>query len=151
VPDNLSANELGAYFALRSAGDRLQQAVTEQLRTYGLTEVQFTILAQLGDRGDGIGMTDLAKAMLVSKSGLTYQAGQLEGRGLVSRVAGTRDERSVVLRMTPEGRALLERVLPEHIALVRELLIDRMSGEELDLLRRVLSRVTGSEQGTVSA
>jgi DNA-binding MarR family transcriptional regulator len=144
VSNNLSANELGAYFALRRAGDRLQHAVTEQLRTYGLTEVQFTILAQLGDHGAGIGMTDLAKALVVSKSGLTYQAGQLEGRGLVSRTAGARDERSVVLRITPDGRALLERVLPEHIALVRELLIDRMSGEELDLLRRVLSRVSGS-------
>jgi DNA-binding MarR family transcriptional regulator len=122
----------------------LQQAVTQQLRDYGLTEVQFTILAQLGGSGDGIGMTDLAKALVVSKSGLTYQAGQLEGRGLVSREAGTRDERSVVLRITPEGAALLERVLPAHVSLVRELLIDRMSGEELDLLRRVLSRVSGS-------
>jgi DNA-binding MarR family transcriptional regulator len=142
VSNNLSANELGAYFALRGAGDRLQQAVTQQLRTHGLTEVQFTILAQLGDRGDGIGMTELAKALVVSKSGLSYQAGQLEGRGLVSREAGARDERSVVLRITDGGTSLLERVLPEHISLVRELLIDRMSGEELDLLRRVLSRVS---------
>ena len=44
---HLSDDELAAYFALRAAGDRMQRAVTQQLRSYGLTEVQFSILAQV--------------------------------------------------------------------------------------------------------
>ena len=137
----LSADELAAYFVLRAAGDRLQRAVARQLRTYGLTEVQFSILAQLSSAPEGIGMTELAGALVVTKSGLTYQAGQLEGKGLVARTADTADDRAVRLTLTPEGRELISRVLPEHVALVRDLFIDRMDSAELATVRASLAKV----------
>lgn len=138
----LSEDELAAYFALRGAGDRLQRAVTEQLRSYDLTEVQFSILAQLGSHPNGIGMSDLARGLVVTKSGLTYQAGLLEGRGLVTREKSPNDDRAVLLRLTPDGNALLARVLPEHVALVRELFIDRIAPADLATVRAALARVT---------
>lgn len=138
---HLSDEELAAYFALRNAGDRLQRAVTRQLRAHGLTEVQFAVLAQLGSRADGIGMSELARALAVTKSGLTYQAGQLEGRGLVARRGSTGDDRAVRLHLTPEGKALLDRVLPEHVTLVRELFVDRIDPADLAIVRDALAQV----------
>ncbi|MQA35106.1 MarR family winged helix-turn-helix transcriptional regulator [Modestobacter roseus] len=137
----LSAGELAAYFALRRAGDRLQRAVTGHLRDLGLTEVQFSVLAQLGESPDGIGMSDLAHRLVVTKSGLTYQAGQLESRGLVNRTADLDDDRAVRLRLTADGAELLARALPAHIALVRELFIDRMTPTQLAVLREALTHV----------
>lgn len=137
----LSAGELAAYFALRRAGDRLQRAVTRHLRDFGLTEVQFSVLAQLGASPDGIGMTDLARRLVVTKSGLTYQAGQLESRGLVTRTADQEDDRAVRLRLAPDGAEVLGRALPAHIRLVRELFIDRMSPGQLTVLREALTQV----------
>lgn len=137
----LSDVELAAYFALRSAGDRLQRAVAQQLRAYDLTEVQFSILAQLSSDSHGIGMSELARGLVVTKSGLTYQAGQLEGRGLVIRRASTDDDRAVLLHLTPEGKALLARVLPAHITLVRELFIDRIDPSDLAIVRDALAQV----------
>ena len=137
----LSDDELAAYFALRGAGDRLQRAVAHQLRAYDLTEVQFAILAQLGSNTHGIGMSELARGLVVTKSGLTYQAAQLEGRGLVERRASTDDDRAVLLHLTQEGAALLARVLPEHITLVRALFIDRIDPADLTTVRDALAQV----------
>lgn len=137
----LSEDELAAYFALRGAGDRLQRAVAQQLRAYDLTEVQFSILAQLGSSTDGIGMSELARGLVVTKSGLTYQAGQLEGRGLIKRRASPGDERAVRLQLTPKGKSLLARVMPGHITLVRELFIDRIDPADLGIVRDALAQV----------
>ena len=137
----ISDEELSAYFALRHAADRLERAVTRQLRSHNLTEVQFSILAQLGSRPAGVGMGDLARELVVTKSGLTYQAGQLENRGLIVRETSGADERAVLLRLTAEGRTLLAEAMPAHIELVRELFLDRATPEQLSTLRSVLEQV----------
>ena len=147
--DRLSESELAAYFALRRAADRLQRAVTGQLRAHGLTEVQFAILAQLSQGESGLGMTELARALVVSKSGLTYQAGQLEGRELVVRIANEGDDRGVLLQLTGQGRELLARVLPGHVALVRELFVDRVDPHELAIVRDALEAVA-TDSGVAS-
>lgn len=137
---SITADELTAYFALRAAGDRLQRAVAEQLREHGLTEVQFSILARLRDAGE-VRMSDLARVLVTSKSGLTYQAAQLEGRGLLARRGSDADERSVLIRLEPAGVALLEQVLPGHVALVRALMLDRLSAGELRAIASGLGKV----------
>jgi DNA-binding MarR family transcriptional regulator len=139
--EKLNASELAAYFALRSAGDRMQNAVTQQLKDFDLTEVQFSILAQLADSPDGRRMSDLARALVVTKSGLTYQAAQLERRGLITRGSSENDDRAVVVKGTPQGLALIADVMPGHIALVRELFIDRLDANEVAVVRDALARV----------
>lgn len=138
----LTDDELAAYFALRGAGDRLQQAVNRQLRAHDLTEVQFAILARLGSHPTGIGMSNLARGLVVTKSGLSYQAGVLEGRGLVTRERSEFDDRAVVMRLTDDGDALLAEVLPAHVALVRDMFIDRIDPADLAVVRRALEQVT---------
>ena len=115
--------------------------MTQQLRSYDLTEVQFAILAQLGSATHGVGMSELARALVVTKSGLTYQAGQLEGRGLVARRGNVHDDRAVLLHLTADGQSLLAQVMPAHVALVRELFIDRMSPTDLAIIRDRLAQV----------
>lgn len=140
VAQQISRDELSAYFALRSAGDRLQQAVTKQLREHGLTEVQFTILAQLNDAGE-IRMNELAHMLVASKNGLTYQATQLEQRKLIRRRACEDDARAVLISLEPAGVELLERTFPGHIALVRELFLDRLTKPELAAISEGLAKV----------
>ena len=141
MAERLSGDELAAYFALRRAGDLLQRQVTAQLREHGLTEVQFSILARLDIEPDGVPMGRLATALVASKSGSTYQVTQLAGRGLVERTGSASDERSVIARITPSGHALLEEVMPGHVALVRAAFLDRTDPEELRIVRAVLERV----------
>ena len=142
-PPSLDTEQLGAYFALMEVSSLLQHAVDEHLRADGdLSYVQFQILARLADTPDGeLRMTDLADGVVYSRSGLTYQAGLLEKRGLITRSPAAADERSIIVSVTDAGRALLEQVLPGHIDVVRRLLFEALKRRDLATLSGVLGRV----------
>lgn len=141
MPTSLSDDELAAYFALRRASDRLTRAVTAQLRQFDLTEVQFTILAQLDATEEGLPMSQIARAIIGSKSGLTYQITRLADRGLVARLSDPHDERSVRVALTTDGATLLARVMPAHITLVRDLFLDRLTRIDAAALRDTLESI----------
>lgn len=139
----LDTEELAAYFALTEVASLLQHAVEQQLRaTGGITSVQFQILAGLDAAAGGRErMTDIADRLVHSRSGLTYQVAQLETAGLVIREPSAEDERSTMVTLTPAGRALVARVLPEHVALVRRLLLSPLTRADVSSLTAVLNRV----------
>jgi DNA-binding MarR family transcriptional regulator len=104
--------------------------------------VQFQLLARLGDAPGGqLRMTDLADSVVYSRSGLTYQAGQLDRAGLVTRTGGQDDERCVVVTITAAGRALVARVLPGHVEVVQQLLFLPLNSRDVAILCRVLTRI----------
>lgn len=142
-PAPLGGDQLAAYFALMEVSSLLRHAVEQQLRSEGgLSYVQFEIVARLSDAPAGqLRMTDLADSIVFSRSGLTYQAGQLEAAGLVVRSRSTDDERSTTVTLTETGRALLLRVLPGHVQVTRELLLDHLNQREVTVLAKVLGRV----------
>ena len=86
-------------------------------------------------------MTDLADAIVHSRSGLTYQAGLLERAGLVARTPSPDDERSVTLSITDAGRALIAEVLPGHEEVVSRLLFDPLSRDDARTLIGLLEPV----------
>ncbi|GAA2751136.1 MarR family winged helix-turn-helix transcriptional regulator [Amnibacterium kyonggiense] len=135
--------QLDAYFALIEVSSLLRHTVEQQLKeSGGLSYVQFQLLATLGDAPSGRRrMTDLADGVVYSRSGLTYQVGLLEQAGLVTRAPSQEDERSVVVTITDAGRAVLATVFPGHIAVLRELLLDPLSDDDVEALASVLDRV----------
>ncbi len=138
----LEPGKLAAYFALMEVGSLLQHAVEQQLRDEGgLSYVQFQILAVLDEAPEGRQlMTDLADRLVHSRSGLTYQVAQLAAGGLVTREPSADDERSIMVVTTPEGRALLDRVLPGHVEIVQRLLFTGLSGADIAALTDILGR-----------
>ncbi|UWZ48294.1 MarR family winged helix-turn-helix transcriptional regulator [Dactylosporangium matsuzakiense] len=125
-------------------GSLLQYAVDEHLRADGdLSWVQFQILARLAlNAPEGrLRMTDLADGVVYSRSGLTYQAGLLDKRGLITRAPSPDDERSVIVTVTDAGRALVAKVLPGHVEQLQRLLFAPMGGDDLGVLGEVLGRV----------
>lgn len=136
----LDADQLNAYFALMEAVSLLQHRLEQQLRAEGdISYVQFQLLARLNARGP-LTMTDLADGVVYSRSGLTYQAGLLEKAGLITRGPCPDDERSTLVTITDDGRALLARVMPGHVQVTR-LLLDPLSDLDLDHLRDIMTRV----------
>jgi DNA-binding MarR family transcriptional regulator len=135
-PRSLDPVQLGAYFALIEVVGLLRHAVEQQLREAGdLSYVQFQLLARLGDSPTGSHrMTDLADGVVYSRSGLTYQAGLLEKRGLVTRATSPDDERGVTVTITDAGRALLGKVMPGHAEVIDHLPFERLPHETPRLL-----------------
>jgi DNA-binding MarR family transcriptional regulator len=137
---SLDPQQLGAYFVLMEVSSILRHAVEHHLRTDGdLSYVQFQILAGLNAAATGSRrMTELADDVVYSRSALTYQAGLLETRGLISRTPSTDDERSVDVSITDAGRALVARVLPGHVEVVNRLLLEPLSRKDLQALTHLL-------------
>jgi DNA-binding MarR family transcriptional regulator len=143
VAGALDPHQLAAYFALVEVSSLLKHAVERHLRLEGgISYVQFEILTRLLEAPAAEQrMTDLADGIVYSRSGLTYQAEQLEKAGLIARTPAVDDERSTVVRLTADGRALVQRLLPGHSRLVQGMLFEHLSRADVALLTEVLERV----------
>ncbi len=141
----ISGEEFRAYVALIASSTLLQRAVERNLRDQAdLTQVQFEILMNLSIAGDsGMRMAQLADALIVSRSGLSYQVAQLEFRGWMTRERSADDERGVVARITPAGERMRQRVFAGHVDIVRTAFLDAIEPRELAVLTAVLERVVG--------
>jgi DNA-binding MarR family transcriptional regulator len=142
-PHSIDPVQLGAYFALIEVSSLLRYAIEQQLREDGsVTFVQFQILRRLQLSTTGSHrMTDLADSIVISRSGLTYQAGQLERDGLVTRAPSPDDERSVIISITEAGRVLVTQVLPGHEEVVTRMFFEPLSREGARTLTRLLGPV----------
>jgi len=142
MAESLKPEQMRTYFALTEAVSLLQYAVQQQLQAEGdLSYVQFEILAKLVDAQRPLTMTELADGVVYSRSGLTHQAGLLERAGLITRAASPDDLRATVVDITATGRRRVEKVLPGHIDVVRELLFDSLSDRDARVLGDLMSRV----------
>jgi DNA-binding MarR family transcriptional regulator len=138
----LDAAQLDAYFALMEAVSLLQHSVEQQLRAEGdLSYVQFQLLARLAAARGQLTMTQLADGVVYSRSGLTYQAALLEKAGLITRGPSPDDDRATLVTITDSGLALLGRVMPGHIQVVRRLLLDPLTDDDLHHLGEIMTRV----------
>jgi DNA-binding MarR family transcriptional regulator len=142
-PRWLSAAEMRAWQAFLAAGALLDRRLDQQLKQdAGLSHPQYEILVRLAAAPGGeLRMSDLAGALYTSKSGLSYQITQLEKAGLVRRGSSPGDVRGVVAALTGAGRQRLARAAPGHVAAVRELLIDVLTGEQLAAMADGLGEV----------
>jgi DNA-binding MarR family transcriptional regulator len=104
---------------------------------YGLVGGEFDVLAALRRSGPPYRLTptSMRKALLLSSGGMTKRLAGLEDRGLVRREAEAGDGRVRAVTLTPEGRQLVDAVLPDHIANEERLLRDLSTSERRELAR----------------
>jgi DNA-binding MarR family transcriptional regulator len=80
----------------------------------------------------------------------------MQRRGLVAREECTTDKRGAFVVLTDAGRDAIDKAAPSHVALVRQLVFDGLSEEQVAMLQsftcRLLSRLAepGSEERDVS-
>lgn len=76
-------------------------------------------------------MTELSDCLLHSRSRLTQRIDRMAKRGLVRRERCPGDERGTYAVMTDQGLALIQKAAPDHVRAVRQHLIDRLDGEQI--------------------
>lgn len=143
-PRWLDQDEMAAWRGFVAASNLLNRRLERQLKEdSGLSHTQYEILVHLSaSPGGELRMTELADKLVTSKSGLTYQVTQLEKAGLVGRRSCPSDVRGIFAVLTERGREALRQAAPGHVALVRELLIDVLSREQLAVLAEGLGEVS---------
>ncbi|GAA1537418.1 MarR family transcriptional regulator [Actinomadura kijaniata] len=122
---------------------RLSRLLDRELKDffagYGLERWEFDVLATLRRAGPPYALTAgaLNRAAMVTSGAITNRIDRLAARGLVERVPDEEDRRSVRVRLTDEGRALVDEILEPHVANETRLLAT-LAPPERDLLTGLL-------------
>jgi len=101
--------------------------------TFGITRREWRILALLA-QGDGLMSSELAGRAQLDRARTSRAVTVLAAKQLVSRNPRPGDRRSVMLSLTPAGRALFDALFPQVAAINRSLLgaLDDAELERLD-------------------
>ena len=100
----------------------LQQAEDAPLRAAGLTRAEFDLLGAVRRTGRELTPGELARETFSSGAAVTKRLRVLQEQGLVDRRSDAKDRRVAHVRLTDEGRDLVDRLLPEQLAYERTLL-----------------------------
>jgi DNA-binding MarR family transcriptional regulator len=125
---------------------RLSRTIDQRLKTvfnqYGLEAWEYDLLAALRRDGPPYELTagDILSALMITSGAVTNRIDRLEQRGLVRRVKDPDDKRIVLVRLTDEGRALMDQALPAHLD-NEALILQHLSPGEARQLERLLRKV----------
>jgi DNA-binding MarR family transcriptional regulator len=112
----------------------------------------YEILVRLSEAdGRSLRMSELADRTLSSRSRLSHAVARLEERGWVAREDCPTDRRGQVARLTDAGLATLAAAAPGHVNAVREFLIDRLTGEQLEQLTAIGEAILAQARGADAA
>ncbi|MFJ9840540.1 MarR family winged helix-turn-helix transcriptional regulator [Kitasatospora sp. NPDC101155] len=143
----LTSGELASWMSVVRLITRLPWAIDAQLqRDAELSMVEYMTLAVLSGVPDRtLRMSTLAEHTSTSLSRLSHMVKRLESRGYVRREPDPSDGRFTNAILLPAGVSMLESAAPGHVAYVRHLVVDNLSGERLRRLgqdaERILQRI----------
>ncbi|HVN45328.1 MAG TPA: MarR family transcriptional regulator [Steroidobacteraceae bacterium] len=132
----------------------LLNSLDAELERFGLNSAQLTVLKHLAE-GSARTAADLCRQHRYDTGAMTRMLDRLEKRGLVRRERGREDRRVVLLRLAPQGRTLLPRLLAVGARVV-DAHLGGFSTAEIgalkDYLRRMIEngqdRFPGSSSGS---
>jgi len=135
-PD-LSAIHL--WLLLWKASRAVEAHSSRSIARFDMGTTDFAVLEALFHKGP-LSVTQLREKVLLTSGSMTTAIDRLETRGLVARHDDARDRRARIVRLTPEGKQLIECAFADH----REQMEAALSGfskedraQLLPLLRRL--------------
>jgi DNA-binding MarR family transcriptional regulator len=128
--------------------DLAHAALTEGLRPYDLPPGWFDLLAALRRAGAPYerNPTDLMDSMMLSSGGVTKRLDRLVEAGLVERGPDPNDRRGTLVRLTPRGKATIDKAIETHLANEERLLRALTAGDRRTLDRILRQLLAGLEQ-----
>ncbi|MEV0167381.1 MarR family winged helix-turn-helix transcriptional regulator [Nonomuraea fuscirosea] len=142
-PRWLDEREQQAWRSLMKMQDGLSEFLERQLRNrYGLSSADYQVLAHLSETPEGrLRSFELGRLLRWEKSRLSQHLGRMQNRGLVSRERCLSDQRGAVVVITPWGSDLIKVAAPQHVADVRDVLIDHLTAAEMAVLVTIGDKV----------
>jgi len=119
----------------------VRRRLTADLERERLSGSGFSVLMVLSSAGGELELRDLRTRLRTSKANATEVVTTLETRGLVQRFRLPHDRRAASVRLTTQGREVIDRVFPEHTQRVSDAfsVLDEAEKRQLAELCRKLS------------
>lgn len=126
-------------------------AITRELEArlmgaHGLTLSDYDVLVQLARAPEHkLRNIELAKAVVLTRSGVTRLVDGLEKDGLVARSSCPSDKRGTLVSITDEGLARLREAATTQVEGVRELFVERLGNEGIEQMDALLRALPAGE------
>jgi DNA-binding MarR family transcriptional regulator len=131
-----------AWEAMLSAHATLMRRFSAEEVWEDISMKEYDVLYTLSKCPEPIRLTDLNQHVLLSQPALSRLVDRLAARGLVQRIADSRDLRTVRLSLTEDGRALQRRVGRRHARSVARAMRSELTPAELDQLTAICAKLT---------
>ena len=104
---------LDTWVKLARAFSTFNKKSIENIRSFNLTQSQFSVLEVLGHLGP-MKIGDVCDKMLVSGGNMTLILDNLEKIDLIERVFSKEDRRAINVRLTEKGSKLFNEIFKQH-------------------------------------
>ena len=134
------AATLRAMLALRSAAQRVENAIGGWFPEADMTPQKFGVLIVLSAESQPVSLSELRRYLGTTQANVTGLIAGLERSGLIERKVSRDDRRVSHVSLSRTGRRLVEGRLPDYFARNRRALRGLTPGEKrtlVDLLERV--------------
>src|SRR4051794_27820807 len=124
-------------------------AITRELEAqlmgaHGLTLSDYDVLVQLARAPERrMRNIELAKAVVLTRSGVTRLVDGLERDGLVARASCPEDKRGTLIALTDEGARRLREASETHLEAVRELFLAKIGDSGREQMDELLGKLPG--------
>lgn len=151
LPGGLDEARLAAWRAFLNGHAAVIDRIEKDLAT-GQDHLPLTwydVLLALSEAPDRrLRLHDLARKVVLSRSGLTRLVDRLEAAGLLCRRPDPTDRRGAFAVLTEQGRAALRRTWPAYAAGIREHFARHLDEAEAGVLTEALERVLAAARAT---
>lgn len=149
-PKNERAGEAALYNVARTF-TLLNRLFQRHYARFDLTPAKLNVLMLVKHVGgeEGLPQREIATRLIISGSDVTGLIDRLEKEGLLAR-RGAADRRVKLIRITPKGSALLDRLWPSHVERAESVMspLSRKEQEQLIALLTKVRTTLQNEDGT---
>jgi len=139
--DEVSASEnieIRIWLRLLACSTRIENVLKSRLRRdFGTSLARYDLLARLDRFEHGLTMTELSRRLSVSNGAVTGLVDKLVADNLVLREEHSTDKRTVIVRLTTEGRTQFRKMALRHEEWVISLLGDLSHEARVELLHNL--------------
>ncbi len=141
LPD-LDTSGMAIFGRARWITLRVRPAIEAVFTRHGLDAGEFDVLSTLRRSGEPYRLrpTELYQSLMISSGGLTDRLSRLQRAGLVTRVPSPDDARSLLVQLTPAGKAAAEDAFREDMQVEAQMLAG-LSPTERDDLAALLAKL----------
>lgn len=125
---------LALVIALSRVSQQINQSTRETITKEGITMGQFGVLEALYHKGD-LTINEIINKVLSTSGNMTVVINNLEKSLLIEKTINVEDRRSAIIKITKEGKKLIEKIFPLHLKNIEKALRQYSKEEKKELLR----------------
>jgi MarR family transcriptional regulator, 2-MHQ and catechol-resistance regulon repressor len=130
---------LSTWVKLARAFSSVNKKSVESIRSFGLTQPQFSVIEALGHLGP-LKVGVICEKMLVSGGNMTLVLDNIEKLGFIERVPSREDRRAILVRLTPRGKELFDKIFLTHAENITKIM-SVLSASEQTALSNLLKQL----------